>query len=399
MPTGQEDVRARLNALADNDLFRGLPEVVLASIAWASEPVRFAPGEVLMRRGAPSDAMLLVLEGLAAVTMERPWRPGRRAMSWVKPGECLGEIGVLIGQPRSATVTAASPLSALHIPGARLLDILNNLPQAGSQIARVLARRLARLARREMAQRRQADLIVLLLAEGEDGAPLVDALLAQAEGEARRLSGEALRGATLPGADAFETVERMIAAMGALDALLGECDFLVATQPAEAPLVFTQPLVERADLALRSPGATRLLSRAQLRALAGERHLPVLDVQLVPAEAPRVAARLGRPHEVAVFIPTTIDVDQAIDPTPHVEAATALLGERFGGATVEEASGVWKSEALGLVGERIIMVSAACGQDAFNRHLDAVTTFMVELKATLRQEAMAMRLDGRLVLL
>lgn len=54
---------------------------------------------------------------------------------------------------------------------------------------------------------------------------------------------------------------------------------------------------------------------------------------------------------------------------------------------------------MGLVGERIIMVSAACGQEALNRHLDAVTTFMTELKATLRQEAMAIRLDGRLVLL
>lgn len=388
-----------LSGLRESILFSGLPDAILAAMVWAAEPVSFASGEVLIRHGMPSNTLLVVLRGLAAVTPREPWQQGKAAFSWVKPGESIGEVGILTGETRSATVTAVTPMLTLRLSRDVFLEMMRFQPHIGVHLAKLLAQRLSQETHRHAVHRLRVRLIVILVAHGEDGQPLADALVAAAEGVATTVSGDFLLRDKIGDDDDPETILRMVGAIHFLEQLLSTTDVAVIVHPIASARVYLRPLLERAHIVLSTAAVTEALPIAEVRTLAGAGPLTIMSTALAPEEASGVLERLGRPHEVAVFIPTTIDVNQEIDPTPHITAAKTLFGKCFGGATVQEAEGVWNSDEEGLVGERIWLVSTACSHRDFNAHLDEVTAFVLELKETLRQEAMAMRLDGRLVLL
>ncbi|MEM6298868.1 MAG: cyclic nucleotide-binding domain-containing protein [Bacteroidota bacterium] len=110
--------------------------------------------------------------------------------------------------------------------------------------------------------------------------------------------------------------------------------------------------------------------------------------------------RLERTHQIAVFIPTTVDVSQEIDTSEYVERTTKFLAERFGGATsTQQADGVWNSEDEGLVGEKVFIVHTYVTQTDMNKYLDEVIEFVKILKQELRQEAMALEVNKKLTLI
>lgn len=109
--------------------------------------------------------------------------------------------------------------------------------------------------------------------------------------------------------------------------------------------------------------------------------------------------RLARTHTIGVFIPSTTDVDTSIDPEQYIDQTLNFLAERFGGATSREASGVWLSEAAGLVGEKVHIVESYMSQADLNLYLDEIVSFVKELKHTLKQEAMALEVDRKLTLI
>lgn len=112
-----------------------------------------------------------------------------------------------------------------------------------------------------------------------------------------------------------------------------------------------------------------------------------------------LAERLDRSHSVSVYVPSTIDVSRSADPLPTIERTMGFLGERFGGATSKRADGVWKSSHAGLVGETIHVVQSYARPADLRAHLPAVVDFVRGLKQELKQEAMAMEIDRRMVLL
>jgi hypothetical protein len=109
--------------------------------------------------------------------------------------------------------------------------------------------------------------------------------------------------------------------------------------------------------------------------------------------------RIDRSHQLVLYIPTTIAVDQAFDTTTYVERTLAFLGERFGGATSKPASGVWRSEMAGLVGETVYLVETYATEADLMTHLDAVVAYIKQLKHELGQEAMALEVDQKLILI
>jgi CRP-like cAMP-binding protein len=109
--------------------------------------------------------------------------------------------------------------------------------------------------------------------------------------------------------------------------------------------------------------------------------------------------RIERSHQLVLYIPTTIAVDQAFDTTTYVERTLAFLGERFGGATSKPASGVWRSEMAGLVGETVYLLETYATEADLMMHLDAVVAYIKQLKRELGQEAMALEVDQKLILI
>jgi hypothetical protein len=132
---------------------------------------------------------------------------------------------------------------------------------------------------------------------------------------------------------------------------------------------------------------------------------PIAEMQpdLLPEDIAKFALtltdRLGRTNQVSVYIPTTIDVNTFVDTTPYVERTLAFLGQRFGGATASQASGVWNSAEAGLVGENIHIVRSYATQPDLDKFMQEILDYVESLKGELRQEAMALEINQKLMLI
>lgn len=130
--------------------------------------------------------------------------------------------------------------------------------------------------------------------------------------------------------------------------------------------------------------------------------LAVDNVPAVLADvATRLADRLGRTNQIGVYIPTTMDVDTVVDTTLYIDRTKAFLGKLFGGATATSntAHGVWNSEDVGLVSEDIYIVRTFVTQTELDRYLGDVLEFVEGLKEELSQEAMAVEVNQKLMLI
>jgi hypothetical protein len=109
--------------------------------------------------------------------------------------------------------------------------------------------------------------------------------------------------------------------------------------------------------------------------------------------------RTKRVVPISLIIPSTVDVNTTIDPSEFVKKTLAFCGEKFGGATsTVKASGVWNSDAEGLVDEDVYIVMSYTTDNALKEHLDDVFEFVRNMKEDLRQEKMAMEINKKLIL-
>jgi flavin reductase (DIM6/NTAB) family NADH-FMN oxidoreductase RutF len=115
-------------------VFSALPPELLQPILDAGVERVYGEGEAIMRAGEAGEGMVLVVEGTAMIE-----RGGRKVP--VEPGELVGEIAVLDGGPRTATVVADGPVRALEIARADLLRVLEGDPKAATALIAVLASR------------------------------------------------------------------------------------------------------------------------------------------------------------------------------------------------------------------------------------------------------------------
>lgn len=109
--------------------------------------------------------------------------------------------------------------------------------------------------------------------------------------------------------------------------------------------------------------------------------------------------RLQRNNHIGIFIPTTFDVNNYIDTSEYIDRTLKFLGERFGGATSEEAKGIWNSEDIGLVGEKLFKVHTYATSKDLKKFMDEVVEFVKVIKDELKQEAMAMEINQKLTLI
>jgi MFS family permease len=131
----------RVTRLAGLPLFAGVPAAILEAVAVRLEPLRVAAGEVVIREGDVADRFYLIDVGSFTVTrrlaagaeagepVAMPARPEAAApveqLRTMGPGEVFGEIGLLRGIPRTATVTAATDGALLALDGADFLELVN----------------------------------------------------------------------------------------------------------------------------------------------------------------------------------------------------------------------------------------------------------------------------------
>lgn len=114
-------------------IFAALPLVVIEQLAIEVETRAYADGEVVMREGQPGDRFYIVAEGSAAVSVSGVPRPE------LGPGDGFGEIALLRGVPRTATVTAAGSLRVLTLSRDAFLSAVSR-NQVSAEEAESLAR-------------------------------------------------------------------------------------------------------------------------------------------------------------------------------------------------------------------------------------------------------------------
>ena len=131
-----DDARGWTNVLAEVPLFAQLGQRQRRKVASLARVRRFADGAPIVRYGDPGDALHVVLDGAVSVL-----RPDRRPRT-LGVGSVIGELALLDGGPRSATVAAKGELVTLTIPAARFRKLLRSEPVIAVAVAEELARRL-----------------------------------------------------------------------------------------------------------------------------------------------------------------------------------------------------------------------------------------------------------------
>lgn len=97
------------------------------------------------------------------------------------------------------------------------------------------------------------------------------------------------------------------------------------------------------------------------------------------------------PEFVAIYIPSTANVDQVMDTSAHVTACQTFLASLFGGCTALPAKGSWVRQDNGqLVTEDITICKANCTRQAYTEHLEKVYNYSLQLCKDLRQEAVSL---------
>jgi CRP/FNR family transcriptional regulator, cyclic AMP receptor protein len=128
-------------------LFQGLGDSELASIAALAQRKRFEARDLVVQQTDPSGELFLIVEGhLKVVSAGLDGRD--TALGIMGPGELIGEITLLDGGPRSASVVALERCELLVIRREPFLRLLESSPKIAIQLLRVLATRLRRLTER-----------------------------------------------------------------------------------------------------------------------------------------------------------------------------------------------------------------------------------------------------------
>jgi CRP-like cAMP-binding protein len=132
---GMDEVMVGLAALERTPLFAGLSREHLEEVLRVGGRVSFDTGQAIVERGDPGDAMYIMVSGAAEVDVGGRFHRLER-------GDFFGEMAVLAGKPREATVKAVEPVVALRIPADDFQAFLLEHPQIALGMLQSLVERL-----------------------------------------------------------------------------------------------------------------------------------------------------------------------------------------------------------------------------------------------------------------
>lgn len=101
-------------------------------------------------------------------------------------------------------------------------------------------------------------------------------------------------------------------------------------------------------------------------------------------------------ENVKIYVPSTMDVNNAIDSTFFVNEIKKFLSNLFGGCTAYNGSGAWYSDDLKSVVNEQVTIIQAFTSDLNNEQIDNVITACTWLKQEMKQECISMEVNGKL---
>lgn len=131
----------KLELLRRIDLFASLNGEELNILTRAVVCRGFEKGEIILRQGEPGATMYVLLLGELEVRLSVRPDGDDVIRSRLRPGEFFGEMSLLSGAPRSATILASTPCVTYQIAKEGIIEIFARRPQLYQQVSRVIARR------------------------------------------------------------------------------------------------------------------------------------------------------------------------------------------------------------------------------------------------------------------
>jgi CRP/FNR family cyclic AMP-dependent transcriptional regulator len=124
-----------------DSLLLALPEQLARALVARARPTRLKAGRTLFNAGDATDGCYLVEEGLLKVTVGVAGK-GERILSILAPGAVVGELSVIDGAPRSATVTAIKDTKLNFVSRLSFQSFAEDNPEVFRHLTILLSRRL-----------------------------------------------------------------------------------------------------------------------------------------------------------------------------------------------------------------------------------------------------------------
>jgi CRP-like cAMP-binding protein len=135
--TSARQIAAAADRLASIELFKPLGENARVALATAAKHHLFAAGEAMVRQNAEGDSMFVLMRGHARVLLE----PSGQEVAVIPAGGFFGEMSMLTGDCRSATVTAAADAAVLEIDAAQFRELALANPGLLDHVSTIMSSR------------------------------------------------------------------------------------------------------------------------------------------------------------------------------------------------------------------------------------------------------------------
>ena len=129
--------------LAANPIFSGISTRALDALDAATSWVLLAGGTTLFAQGDEPDALYVLVRGTLHVLVHQSGGEVQ-SIEYLGAGALVGDLGVLLGEPRSATLRAVRDAELLRVPRDTFMRLLETEPALGAAVSRLLGQRLKR---------------------------------------------------------------------------------------------------------------------------------------------------------------------------------------------------------------------------------------------------------------
>lgn len=135
-----EDLAPRVRVFQRLDIFAGASQPMLERLAKNATELVLEPGTSVLRQGEPADALYVLTDGKVEVTARRERGRKEHHIRYMSAPSYVGEIGLLQGIPRTATVTAVEPCRLWRIDGDAFLEGVTQTPMSSAFVSGMTTR-------------------------------------------------------------------------------------------------------------------------------------------------------------------------------------------------------------------------------------------------------------------
>src|SRR5213083_30700 len=135
----QEEQAEAFSILRGEPLFGCLSDEQLNHLVKQARLNTFGRGEPVIEEGAPGDSMFVLLRGAANVSVSK--NGSTMQVATLSAGDCFGEMSLLTGEPRSATVRADGDCYIMEIGKPVMAEVLRGAPSCLEKLSELLAQR------------------------------------------------------------------------------------------------------------------------------------------------------------------------------------------------------------------------------------------------------------------